>query len=186
VPVRHSINLLPQDALTASSGGKVLLFSLTIGRYIVVFIELAVIMAFLSRFYLDREIGDINDKLKDQTAVLEANKDFEKTFRLTQQRIAAVGGVLATQPQFSKVIDRVTALVPAEVSVTRLVVDRQTIQLSGTVDNQSILGLLITNFRQSPDFSDVAVTNILYGSAETAGKLQFTLKASSVESRSSQ
>jgi len=62
VPTRSSlfkVNLLPKDNFEFSLVGKFLRWALTAGRVMVVLTEFVVILAFGSRFWLDKEMNDL-------------------------------------------------------------------------------------------------------------------------------
>ena len=65
-----SVNLLTQDDFSSSPIGKVFLWALSVGRYIVVITELIVILSFLSRFKLDRDLTDVNEAIEKQKAII--------------------------------------------------------------------------------------------------------------------
>lgn len=79
-----SINLMPRDPFATSTLGKVLMWALSIGRYIVVFTELIVIISFLSRFRLDRTLTDLNEGIARQKAIVLSYKTLEEDFRRVQ------------------------------------------------------------------------------------------------------
>jgi hypothetical protein len=64
---KKEINLLPKEEFEKKPLGKFLVWALSIGRYIVIFTELIVILAFLSRFKLDRDLADLNQSVREKT-----------------------------------------------------------------------------------------------------------------------
>lgn len=62
-------------------------WSLTIGRLMVIVVELIALSAFLYRFSLDRQIIDLNSSLKQQEAVLQLLKNNETQYRSLQERL---------------------------------------------------------------------------------------------------
>ncbi len=94
-----SVNLLPKDAFLSSVVGKFLLWSLSIGRYLVVFTELIVILSFLSRFKLDRDLTDLNEEIEVQKRTIQTFADTEQKFRLAQAKVEAIK--LSQENQFA-------------------------------------------------------------------------------------
>ena len=78
---KSEIELLPQEGWEKGTLGKLLKWALTAGRYIVIVTELAVIMAFLSRFKFDRELTDLHEEIKQKQAVIQSAQSFETEFR---------------------------------------------------------------------------------------------------------
>ncbi len=85
-----SVNLLSKDPFSESFVGKILMWALSIGRYIVVFTELVVILSFLSRFTLDRQMTDLNSKINQQLLIVESYGGLEENFRSIQDKLSFV------------------------------------------------------------------------------------------------
>lgn len=176
MPARRIINLLPQDAFASSYVGKFLIFSITIGRYIVVFTELIVILAFLSRFFIDRQISDLNDRIKEQVGVINASREFETNFRFTQARLAAAKTLLGNQFGATSFLDKITPLISADITITRLSLQDGALALSGSSLSVDGLRQTIANFQSSSWLTDVSLTSISTG-ASSGGTIKFSLSA---------
>ena len=66
------INLLPQSEFGQTFWGRFLKWAVSTGRYFLIFVELVVIIAFMSRFKLDKDLADLADNIAGKKAVLEA------------------------------------------------------------------------------------------------------------------
>ena len=64
------INLLPQEQFAASTTGRVLAWVLSTFRMIVILTEMIVIIAFLSRFWLDIKSNDLTDEVDNQKKIV--------------------------------------------------------------------------------------------------------------------
>jgi len=73
---KSQIELLPREEWEETSFGKFLKWLLTVGRYIVIFTELVVILAFLSRFKLDRDLTDLYKQIENKQAIIQNSTDF--------------------------------------------------------------------------------------------------------------
>ena len=71
------IELLPKEEWEKTSLGKFIKWVLTVGRYIVIFTELIVISAFISRFKLDRDLSKIYEDIEKKQSLVVASSDFE-------------------------------------------------------------------------------------------------------------
>ncbi len=176
MPARRLVNLLPQDPFAASFVGRFLFFSITIGRYVVVFTELIVILAFLSRFFLDRQISDLNDRIREQVGVINASREFEQNFRLTQARLSTAKTLASTQLGVSALVDKITPLVSSDVNVTRISMDGGTLQLVGASVSLAGLRQTISAFQSAVWLSDVSLRNIS-SDKSASGVLRFSLSA---------
>src|SRR3990167_2747697 len=112
-----SVNLLSQDAFSASIVGKVLLWALSIGRYIVVFTEAIVILSFLSRFKLDRDLTDLNTGIEQQLAIIQSFGDLEQNIRNLQEKLDFIAA-LETQLPPQAVVNHLAQAIPPDVQLT--------------------------------------------------------------------
>lgn len=87
---KKEISLLPEKKLAENMAKRLVNWVLSYGRYIVVFTQLIVIGAFLSRFWLDRTNSDLSQKIRQQKAILASAQDFERQFLSFQRRLLAI------------------------------------------------------------------------------------------------
>lgn len=63
-------------------------WAITIGRFLVILTETVALAAFLYRFVLDRQVVDLNDKIKGKQTILSSLSSQEILYRSLQNRIA--------------------------------------------------------------------------------------------------
>ena len=57
------VNLLEKDDFSESPIGRIVTWAITYGRYIMILTEIVVLLAFISRFSLDRKLTDLNEAI---------------------------------------------------------------------------------------------------------------------------
>ena len=82
-----SINLLGVEQQEHSPLGRFIGWATTYGRYIMVTTEMIVLVAFLSRFSLDRQLTDLKDEIMQKQDIIAANQDLEIQFRQIQDSL---------------------------------------------------------------------------------------------------
>ncbi len=92
-----SINLLGTQDLDHSPQGRIVQWALSYGRYIVVVTEIVVLLAFISRFSLDRKLTDLKEEISQKQAILEANEPFEQQIRDLQSQNVAIRDIINGQ-----------------------------------------------------------------------------------------
>lgn len=152
------VNLLPGDDLEGRPGGIFLKWALTWGKRIVVTTELIVILAFLSRFWLDTEVANLSEKIEQKKAIVLSQSDFEKSFRALSLRVDK-----------SKMIEKMSSpitiynlslpLVPPKVVPSKVVADGKSIFIAASSDEVS-LGKMVDSFKNSIDFSNITVDGV--------------------------
>lgn len=123
-----TINLLTQDRFSSSLLGKIMLWALSIGRYIVIFTELIVILSFLSRFKLDRELTDLNESINQQQSIIQSYGDLEIRVKQIQAKLEVIR---QNQAQISPVafLEVLSKVMPEDVDLEEMTIDTDSAEL---------------------------------------------------------
>src|SRR5258708_3354540 len=113
------LNFVPSDPFYESPIGKASVWALRVGRYIIIFTEIIVIMSFASRFKLDRDLSDLNSSIAQKTAVVKSYADTETQMRTIQKKSDAITKILAQNDGLAA-FDTLTTNVPNDVKLLRL------------------------------------------------------------------
>lgn len=152
------VNLLPSDDLEGRPGGIFLKWALSWGKRIVVTTELIVILAFLSRFWLDTEVANLSEKIEQKKAIVLSQSDFEKTFRALSSRVSRSQSI-ENLPSPLTVYNLSLPLIPQGVVISKITLDGKSIFIAANSDEAS-LGKMVDSFKNSPDFTNVSVEGI--------------------------
>jgi hypothetical protein len=174
--VSFDINLLPKDPFFATPAGQVLKWSLSIGRYIVIFTELVVILSFVTRFSLDRQVTDLNDAISQKKVVIESYGDLEESVRQIQSVLEEYS-LLRQQVNITEVFPELTKIIPRDTELTELVLRPDQISFSGKTVKQSSLNIIINNIQLSNRFSNVSIDKIESNTTEDEGGFNFVIRA---------
>ena len=143
IPHDH-VNLLPKDPFNESPLGKTLIWALSVGRYIVVFTELVVIISFLSRFSLDRRLTDANVQvLKAKTAV-EQNFEIEGKANKLQATLTELRQVV-NLPRPEIYLPIIESTIPEAVKLSQLNLRPGQVILEGNALTRDKFNEYITN-----------------------------------------
>lgn len=174
-PKKRDIELLPREEWEKTPLGKFLKWTLSVGRYIVIATELIVILAFLSRFKLDRDLTDLYEEVKQKQNIIESNSGFEENFRFLQKRLAAIDSLEKNQTISSKVIEKLAAIIPTDIILDKIAVSGNEVSLSVTALSDQGLASFINNLKASPNFDKLTIPNLTTGSENSIGT-QFEIK----------
>jgi Tfp pilus assembly protein PilN len=169
------INLLPKDPFYETALGKILKWALSIGRYIVIFTELVVIMSFASRFTLDRQLTDLNTAILQKQTIIESYGDLEQSVRTAQKKIDQYQQIQQTS-NIADIFPKLSRVTPPDVRLDELGVTQDGIRFRGNTMSQQSLNLLISNLQLSPDFFNVTVDSIETGDRKDPG-YHFSIRA---------
>lgn len=168
------INLLPQEEFAASTIGRILTWLMSTFRYIVIAVEMVVMLAFLSRFWLDAQNVDLNDLIKQKVAVLTASAKFEKDFKDTQKRLKIFSNILAVKNAPSLLLSTVVSYLPSDVSLVSFTGNVEEYQIKATSSSEGSVAQLIVNLEKSGSFDKVMVSNLDLSEQEN-GLITFNL-----------
>lgn len=166
MPLKKEISLLPDENNSNLLSARIVKWAISVGRFVIVFTELIVISAFISRFWLDRKNSDLSEITRQQKAILESTKQFEDEYELLSRRLEAVKTLYNSQPDYSPSIATLVESTPGEIIYKSLTVGKQEssknikIDLSVYAFQESTIIDFITNLLLNPKFDSVSVGSI--------------------------
>ena len=172
---KNQINLLLQEEFAGSTMGRVLLWALSTFRIIVIVTEMVVMIAFLSRFWLDARNVDLNDLIKQKQAVLASSSDFEKDFRNTQKRLKVFSALTPEERPISSYLTTIASYLPSDTSLSSYSYSGGTIQVKGEAVSEAGIAQFIVNLEEAGSFETVEMINLDSSRQETS-LLSFTLR----------
>ena len=154
MPKNKAINLLPQEEFDVSIVGRTLKWAMGTFRIIVIFTEMIVMTAFLSRFWLDAKNSDLSNSIKIKSAQIVAQASVEKEFRSLQSKLNIAREIKAAAPLSAK-IDVITSKLPSGVSLTSVSVLENSAQVKGLSASEIGIAQFIANLKGDPSFKSV-------------------------------
>lgn len=177
--VSININLLPRDPFFDSVVGRVLRWALSVGRYLVVFTELVVIVSFATRFTLDRQRTDLNEALNQKQMIIKSYGDLETNFRVIQTKIADFEQV-EQQGNIVDIFPKLAAVMPGDIRLTELTISPESVLLNGSALSQRSLNTFLNNLQVSKMFFNITVDKIASQGDRNPG-FEFTVRANTKE-----
>jgi len=157
---RKLVNLLPQSSFEDSTAGRVLKWTLSTFRVLVIFVELVVIAGFMTRFWLDVEHSDLNDEIKQKSQLIESYSSLENNFKSTQAKLTLFETFDDQQNRNSDLIGALTTKIPngANLSAFRRTDNLMEIAIE-SVSEQAV-AQFISNLEASQDFTDMKLIRV--------------------------
>lgn len=154
------INLLPQEEFSASILGRILSWALSTFRIIVILTEVVVMLAFLSRFWLDARANDLNDEIRQKSAVISASADFEKEFRDIQKRLKIFDTVTGNVNIVSQYLEGLITYVPIDVTLSSFQFSGGSLQLRGISASEIGIAQFMANLQNNKIFTNISLSSI--------------------------
>lgn len=169
------INLIPKDSFEYTTLGKVLKWSLSTGRVLVVLTEFVVILAFGSRFYFDKKSNDLIETIDQKQALVESYAEIEKIIRevLLKQRI--VDDYLKNNLGVSGRVDQIKKITPADVTYSQITIDDTGISLSGSAGSENALAGIVSGVSSIQGVTDVNIGSVEFN--QKLGTIDFKITA---------
>ncbi len=166
---QKEISLLPEEKTGLQSTlEKAFNWLVNTGRWIIVFTELIVILAFLSRFWLDQRLADIYAKNVQKIAIIEAASEFENEFRTLQKQTEQINSIQKEQKNQAEVLENIVALLPPDIYLKTLSINNNKgVEMEIFSFQEAGLVTFFKNLILTPIFSQVEIANI---SSSTWGK----------------
>lgn len=162
---------------------RLLRWLLSTGRYIFIFVEALVLVAFIARFKLDADLQANKEAIEQQIPYIESLKPFEILIRQTQFKLSTIDSVYKTYPDYAQILKTIADQTPSGVKITSLNLDRNistvTINLNAQAQNNNDLANFLAGLKQDQLFPDVNITSIGFEKGSLIFSLRFSTKLSS-------
>ncbi len=173
------INLLIRRGEKVALLTRLIKWTLTSGKLIVVLVEIITIGAFVMRYKLDGDLSQLQDSIKNEVPYLESLKADELLIRQTQFKIATIRQTKTETLDFSQVITKIANITPKNIKISNIAFDRTQsfpktlFNLSGTTPSNIELSVFMSSLQKDPSFTEVTLTNISF-----EGQILFTITGS--------
>lgn len=181
MPVKKEMSLLPEEENINTFSARAGRWLTTVGRYVIVFTELIVICAFLSRFWLDRTNSDLSEVIRQQKAILGSTADFEKDFSLLQRRLKTIKNFYQNQPEYQSKVQSLTESTPLDINFKQLAIARDpdtndvTAKITLIAYREESIVNFITNLAVNPNIAKVNILSIDKKPKDLAYNISLTL-----------
>lgn len=157
---KHQINLLPEANFENTTAGRVLSWILSTFRIIVIVTEIIVMVAFLSRFWLDAQNTDLNDEIENRTNVLAASQNFEEEFRNTQNKLNIFSELTKNQSVYAETLNILASYLPPDLYLTAATLTGNSLQIEGATSNEVSVQQLIVNLSSTERLHNVKLNDL--------------------------
>jgi Tfp pilus assembly protein PilN len=168
------VNLLEKDEFSDSPIGHIVTWAITYGRYIMISTEIIVLLAFVSRFSLDRKLTDLNEAIGQKQAIIEANQPFEEEVSKIQTQLARTKTLMSTQVKPVEILGITKNILPMDVMLDSLTITPDKIAAQATIGSTEGFAILMNNLQATKQFLKIDINEIK--KLPTGGfQLQYTI-----------
>ncbi len=154
---------------------KLLRWVLSSGRYIFIFVEALVLIAFIARFKLDADLAKNRELIEEQIPYIESLKPYEILIKQTQLKLSTIGSFRSNYTDYPQILKKISDQTPQGVKLNSLNVKIEksniTIQMSAQAQSNNDLATFIGGLKEDSSFSDINISSISF----EKGIINFTL-----------
>lgn len=152
-----SINLLGSKNKTLD---LIVSWALTIGRVLIIVVEVVALGAFLYRFSLDNQLQDLRTKIKQEQAIVVYQKNSEDNYRNLQDRLTLISSVSKTADNNLKIFKDIVTLTPSGFTFKIFDFSGDKAQLQANVNSVDTLSNFIAKLKAYPSITSVSLDKI--------------------------
>ncbi len=183
-PKQISINLIGEEEMENTPVGRIVSWAVTYGRYIMIGTEIIVLLAFISRFSLDRKLTDLKESVTEKEEIIIANQEFEMSFRSLQDQVSKIQNLLSIPTTAFNALNTVGFLLPADVYFTTLDVNRERVLANAIAGSTNGFSQFIANLQAAQMFGNVDIGDVKRGGvAGTQFQFTATVKGATISAK---
>ncbi len=157
------LNLLKPQSNPEKLPVKLFRWLLLSGRYIFVFVEALVLIAFGARFKLDADLAANKEAIEEQIPYIESLKAYEVLIRQTQLKLATIDSAKTNSPDWPAILKKIADQIPTSVKVTTINIEKQInsgkVHIAGQTPQNNDLMSFIAGLKSDTTFSNVTLVN---------------------------
>lgn len=170
-----NLDLLKPQSNPEKSLVKLVRWLLSTGRYIFIFVEAVVLIAFVARFQLDENLASNKEAIEQQIPYIESLENYEILIKETQLKLSTIDSFYKTYPDYSQILKRIADQAPAGVRIINLNMETNVakvlIHINATAQTNNDLSAFVAGLKHDQLFSEIDVTSIGFDK----GSLSFSL-----------
>lgn len=166
------INLLPKDSFEFSGTGKLLKWTTTIGRVLVVMTEFVVILAFASRFYFDKKLNDLSETIDGKLAVIQSYQETETQMRDLLSRQGVVSNYLTSNLDIVNRFSDLGKQIPPGITLDVVSMKGKDVSVKGSAGSETAFAQLLLGLKRDTLLKKISLDNTTYD--QNTGSVKFS------------
>ncbi len=159
-----SPNLLKPQSNPEKLPVRLLRWLLSSGRYIFIFVEAVVLIAFGARFKLDADLASKKEAIEAQIPFIESLKPYEILIRQTQLKLSAISNIKKTNIDWPIILKKIADQAPSGLKINTLNLEKNvasaTISINGEAQTNNDLSTFVAGLKEDNTFSKVNLVSV--------------------------
>lgn len=158
------LDLLKPQGVPEKIYVRVTKWLLSTGRYIIVFVELLVLIAFISRFKFDADLESTKEAIDQQIPFIESQQADEILIRKTQQQLSVIKDFRLNSADFPTILKKIADQTPSGITITNINLERSTgtinIKIAGKAKSNNDVNIFILGLTDDHNFNSVNLSSV--------------------------
>jgi len=155
-----TINLLGESEMEHTPIGRIVSWAITYGRYIMIGTEIVVLLAFISRFSLDRKLTDLKEDVAQKQDIITANSEFENDIRTLQDKLAKIKKLSEEPVPMLDILPLFQTLLPNGTYISNINVTKDLLTVEAVSGSTGSFAQFIANLKSSRAISNITIGDI--------------------------
>ena len=165
--LRINLNLLHPKEAPAKLPERFLKWLITYGRFIVIFVEIIVVSAFLTRFKLDADLDTLKNNINRDLPYVEGLETDEILIKQTQDKLALIDKTYLGSDKWQETVVDISSQIPQSITFTALMLEEKdetsvNFRIGGSTPSNSDLGIFLNNLRKTENFKEINLASISF------------------------
>jgi hypothetical protein len=173
--LRINLDLLKPQSEPQRIAIKAFKWLLSSGRFLIIFVEIIVLAAFLVRFKFDADIASTKEAIDQQVPFIESLASDEKLIRQTQFQLSTMKEFRASSLDYVEILKKIAKQTPSGVTIKSLSLEKQVAELGfrmvGTSIDNNQLSSFVAGLKSDGSFTNLNLADIAF----EGGLINFTL-----------
>lgn len=143
---------------------KFLRLFLSSGRYILIFVEALVLMAFIIRFKLDADLANKKEAIEQEVPFIESLKPYEILIRQTQLKLSTIAAFHTDSYDYPQILKKIADQTPLGIKIISINLKKDVgkivVIINAQAQTNSELSNFITGLNQDKYFSQVTLSSL--------------------------
>lgn len=139
--------------------------------------EIVVLLAFISRFSLDRKLTDLKEEVSQKQDIIQANLPFENDVRALQDKLGKIKTLKSTPSGALPVLTSFQTILPAGMYLTSLTLEGDHLTVSAVAGSTGALAQFLANMKNTKNLTNVDIGDI---TRDQLLGIQFTFTAKTI------
>ncbi|MBU1031393.1 PilN domain-containing protein [Patescibacteria group bacterium] len=158
------LNLLKPQGKPEKLPVRLLRWLLATGRYLFVFVEAIVLIAFAARFKLDADLAANKEAIEDQIPYIESLQPYETLIRQTQLKLSNIDSIKKSSLDYPEVLKKIADQTPIGVKISNINIkkgiDDAEINITGQTQLNNDLTSFLMGLKEEATFANVNLGSV--------------------------